>query len=282
MIVVVLAFTTTACTYTYRPSAEHCAKFSYGDQTHVLFDFQGPDDAAKDAWEAADHGISDDARVQRFVDALVIELEARSFGPDDYDRAHSYQWLKKLNEPRSAWGPLSQARRVPDPSGKEEFLHQWTDSDGGIIEISDDEYREHFAENSANVTFGRAGGPHGGDCIKVSVSSPQRGYQARPAIDYRNAGSMIYGVMGIVVQRDEAELPPGPVLDTTVTISVSSRTDPQLLDEIVIAALNKSLSPDEIVQFYRHATLEEPGDSDERVTSYIAGVTKAVLIKRPE
>lgn len=282
MLALVMVWTASACTYTYHPSAEHCGNFTYGDQTHILFDFRGSDSAATEIWEAADCGVSDDIRVQRIVDALVVELEARSFEPDEYDRDHGYLWLRALDEPRSAWGPLSEAMKVPDPRGEEKFLYQWTDSAGGRIEISESAYREHHAVNTVNVTFGRAGGPHGGDCIRLSVSSPQRGPKARPAVDHRNAGSMIYGVMGIVVRRDEAELPPGFALSTTITISASTRTDAQLLDEIVVAAFNRALASDEVVQLYRHATLEEPGDSDERVTSYLNGVERAVLIKRPE
>jgi hypothetical protein len=271
-----------ACTYKYSPGVEHCEEFRYGHQTHVIFAYDGPPEHAAELRHVADRGISDDIRVQRLVDELLLELENRGFGLADRWGTHDHVWLQSLSEPRSLWGTLSQATRVPDAEGEEPFLYQWVDAEGGVIAISERNFRERSAKNRAAAQFGRRGGPSAGNCVQLSVSSPREGPQAVNAIDKRNASSTIYGVMGIIVDRDKIQLPPGLVHNTVVSISARSMEGADVLDEIVIAALNRCISPREVVQFYRHATLKTPGDSDGRVAMYMESVRNAVLIKHPD
>lgn len=262
------------------PTIEERSPFRHGQQTHILFGFNGSEASASDLRDVADSGICDDPRVQRFVTALLEEFESRSISTESN---FSLSALSDLGEPRSFWGPVSEAQVIPDPDGEEQFVYLWKLPDGGEMSLSENRFRSYASRSFVLATFVRRQGTDRIDLrFEVNVSSPRKGPRAVPALEKRNAPTQIYGVMGIVVDRHRAQLPPGFVVNTAVSITIDARFKYNLLDDIIIAALNATVQPNEIVQFYRHASHEEFGDSDYRVADYMDSVKNAVLIKRPE
>lgn len=113
----------------------------------------------------------------------------------------------------------------------------------------------------------------------LKVQSSTAGPAGRDSASKRSTQLWKYGVMGIVAARTEEMQPPRFVRDVIVTVSSRPGVAPLKSDEIVAAALNLALGDDEVLYLYPEASLEERGDSNDRVQYYAQSVDRAVTIK---
>jgi hypothetical protein len=259
--------------------------YGFGHEVHVLFGFEGDAPDATVVRRAADSGIADDPRVQRFVDNLVALLVERGYVHHRYDR-RPWEHIGDLSEVGYRNLRVSAAEvSVVDTRDGPRKLYLWRDPTGNVIagafpeELGTDKFR---ADSSLHVHFGQKGQHLGGYGIKLSVLGAEEGPLAVPALDKRNAELLKRGVMGIIVSRDAAQLPPRLVKNVVVRLSSAPGVEPDILDDIAAAAINATLQEGEIFQLYRNVSKGSFGDSNRRIDAYVEGIPAAVLIKRPE
>lgn len=268
--------------------------YGYGNATHLLFSYDGPPELVNEWRRVSEKGIADDPRVQRFVDEFREVLAKRGFVREDL-LWREEQALGYLDEPVYQGGfRLVDAEEITRfRNGKPEKYYHWDSIfDGGsqagafwdeLPALGEDYSGKRWRfENTLRAVYGRpklSGGYT--DFLQLYVANSRVGFNATKARYVRNSEQFKYGVMGIVARAD-AKLPQALVQHVIVEISTQPDCPARTIDELIVEALNASLGDGEVVQFYPHAALNEFGDTDERVTSYMVGVQKAVLIKRPD
>lgn len=260
--------------------------YSYGHQTHILFSFEGTPEEALAPCSVKDYGISDDPRVQKFVEALQAQLRERNYV------RHRIHWraekaLARLATPGFRGNLFLDDAEVStiEFEGITTKQFMWRDLEGKPTSSArEDQLGTSYLayEGTIEVVYAQQSVNGYGFFTQLRVSAPLTPpTRAIPGVEMRNGNILKWGVMGIVVSRDQAQLPPGLVQRVSVSLSMQPGASSEKMDGLVAAALNQTVGPNELVQFYRHASLREFGDSDERVSYYERAVKSAQVVRRP-
>jgi hypothetical protein len=258
--------------------------YGYGHQTHLLFSFEGTEEQAGAMRWVSESGISEDPRVQHFVDVFRKCLRQQGYVHDPI-RWQEESALGYLSEVTYSGGlRLADAEiEVRERNGKPEKYYRWRGMHGDWVAgaFLDELGVRIRATSSLAIVYGRQT-PSGGytDFLQFNVAAHVVGNAAvNPLRDGRNAQLYKYGVMGIIAPRDSRAIAPSYVHNVVITVSSMRGGAATTIDGIVSEALNLALTDDEVVYFYPNASLNAFADSDERVQYYARTVTKAIVME---